>query len=95
MVRLQPLTFLAACGRVLAALVRGYPVLTPLDVADDRLHECHRRARVCYDPESGQCKMCSCYVTMKTVLATEKCPFGHWGRWFPWTRGTPKRKMKQ
>lgn len=93
MVRWQPITFFRALGNALVALMSGNPVLVPLDVADERLSECEKRAKVCYDPESGQCKMCSCYVTVKTLLATEKCPFGYWQRWFPWTRSPRKRKI--
>lgn len=74
---------------------RREPVIAPEEVVDYRLEECQRRDKVCYDGESGQCKLCSCYVAVKTILATEKCPLGVWGRWFPWTRGPRKRKITQ
>lgn len=95
MVPLKPRLFFAACGRVFWSLITGGPVFAPQDVADDRMTECERRNRSCYDGETGQCKMCSCFVAIKTSLATEKCPLGVWGRWFPWTRGLRKRKITQ
>ena len=75
------------------ALMSGNPIFVPEEVADERLHECERRKMACFDAETGQCKLCSCYVAVKTILATEKCPLGHWQRWFPWTRSRHKRKI--
>ena len=40
------------------------------------------RCLVCPHYENGQCQVCTCYVPMKIILATESCPKGQWGEYF-------------
>lgn len=55
---------------------RGKPLTVSQETVDIRLRTCHE----CdfFDPNFGQCKVCSCIVSLKAQLATEKCPKGRW-----------------
>ncbi len=56
----------------LHALVQFFkrPELAPKSVQDKRYERC----RTCPQNDSGQCQICSCYIPIKIMLATEKCP---------------------
>jgi hypothetical protein len=50
-------------------------------IVSGRIHA--RRRRLCKrcfwrDPKSDQCMKCSCFLSLKTELTTEKCPLGKW-----------------
>jgi len=30
------------------------------------------------DPQTDQCRKCSCFLVLKTQLSTEKCPLDRW-----------------
>jgi hypothetical protein len=30
------------------------------------------------DPQSDQCRLCTCFLALKTQLSTEKCPVDRW-----------------
>lgn len=67
-----------AFAKVVQQIVRG-----PLTVSDEvrahRLVECIR----CSHFDGSQCKVCTCFVELKTRVSTERCPIG---RWDPSTR---------
>lgn len=67
-------------ARAFRALFRRAPVLAPPRVAQERLTLCRLQDGDCYDAWSRQCKVCSCFVAVKTALATEECPRGLWKR---------------
>lgn len=81
-----------AFGRVLWALVCFRPLLVSEEVAEQRLTIC----RGCEHLRDGQCKVCSCYVGIKTLLASEACPKKKWKKIFVWSvlRGIFKRDAK-
>jgi hypothetical protein len=58
------------------AKFRGYQVLAPLKDQLGREITC----RCCEFFSEGQCNKCGCLIMAKTMLATEKCPVGKWGR---------------
>jgi hypothetical protein len=65
----------AAC-RVVRAKVRGESVLLDQSSVDARLAACAACPE--YDAEAGQCKVCTCLVSLKSQLATERCPRHRW-----------------
>jgi hypothetical protein len=72
--------FCAAIARFSKALATGQPILVKPGVERERLNECKKRDGDCYEAWSGQCQVCTCFIGVKTLLATEKCPRGHWKR---------------
>lgn len=72
--------------RALAAFVRAlfqrqHPALADSAVTSARLERCEA---CCYfDTAHRQCRLCTCFVDVKTLLATESCP-GY--RWHPQTK---------
>lgn len=57
------------------AVMQGVPDLSPEEV-EARLALC----RVCefYRDDDGRCSKCGCFMEIKTVLRTSKCPVGTW-----------------
>jgi hypothetical protein len=68
-------------SRALAQLVRtlfsAQPALADSDVALTRLERCEACRH--YAARERQCRLCTCYVDVKTLLASEKCPDKRWG----------------
>lgn len=52
------------------------PLIVSQEMVDMRTRICHGCKH--YDPQSGQCKVCTCVISLKAQLATEKCPKGKW-----------------
>jgi hypothetical protein len=72
----SPITFFQAIWRAAASWLGGQGAL-----ADDVLRR--QRANECafceeYDPETAQCMVCTCFVSLKVALKSEKCPRGYW-----------------
>jgi hypothetical protein len=67
-----------AAGRLTKALLTGRRGLVDSIEARERLDECHSRKNSCFDADSGRCRVCRCFVEVKTRLATETCPKGYW-----------------
>lgn len=63
-----------ALGRVLRRLFSEEPVFVPPKVADQRLSVCNG----CALNSGGVCTACRCVLSVKTLLATEKCPTNKW-----------------
>ena len=82
----SPFRVFAALCRTLYAKTRGYEILAPPAVEADRLSQCFPCEQ--YDEPNEQCKICTCLVRAKALLATEKCPIGKWNR--VWLHKTPK-----
>lgn len=57
------------------ARLRGFRTLTTPWEAECRLNICHQCPEL---TESGQCRVCACFVESKTLLAPENCPLGKW-----------------
>lgn len=39
----------------------------------------------CPKNDAGWCKVCTCYIPLKTEFSTEECPLGHWRKKLtPW-----------
>lgn len=72
----NPFRAVAALWRAVRAYFRKEEVFVTQEVADNRMQvclECPER-----DPDLNQCKRCSCFLALKTEMATEKCPLGKW-----------------
>jgi hypothetical protein len=81
----NPFRFVAAMSRAAWCWLRGYRVLTTEQEEAFRWMQC----RVCPsrvdgdDTEpgvTGQCELCSCFLSGKLALTMEKCPDRRWGR---------------
>jgi len=70
--------FVVAMLRVWRAWVRSEEIAAPQWVAEDRRRRCHLQDGVCYLKEVDQCLECSCFVKLKSLLATEDCPRKLW-----------------
>ena len=68
---------LAAIARFALALFSRQPALADSDVALSRLERCEACRH--YAVRERQCRLCTCYVDVKTLLASEKCPDKRWG----------------
>lgn len=77
----NPLKFSAAMLRLLWAFITRRPVLVSPQLCDERSTIC-RTDCPHYDPDSDQCKLCTCFISFKTMLATERCPVGRWKRFW-------------
>lgn len=77
------LRFGKAVGRFVVGLAcGGKQAIASTQKRKKRLGVCE----VCpdLDPEMRQCKTCTCFVDLKTFMATEACPKGKWGREYLW-----------
>lgn len=88
----NPWTAALAAGRALWGFFSGKNILASETVVEERLQQCE--SCLFFDPEFRQCNKCSCFVDVKSQLATETCPEG---RWKPvqltktWARGLLKQ----
>ena len=53
---------------------RDQPVLVEPEEQNRRLSLC----RSCPRLSGSQCAVCTCFVEVKTLLTTERCPLGKW-----------------
>jgi hypothetical protein len=69
---------LSSLWRTLVALVKRRPIFAEKIEVDFRRRVC----KVCphYSESLGQCKVCTCFVSAKTLLSTESCPKGFWNK---------------
>jgi len=74
--RYDILEFLRAVGRAVWWFVVGDPVIAPPDVVQHRRNICG----ACIFNDDDQCEKCTCLIRPKTLLLSEKCPIGSWGR---------------
>ena len=75
-----------AFARMVGALLRRRALLVNQSVYTHRIGVCHYYVGDCFELKSGQCKDCTCFVHVKALFATEKCPRRHWGTTFLKTR---------
>lgn len=74
----SPIKFVAALLRVAGAVFRREDVFVPNWVMTGRQKICHENDGKCYVAEIDQCQECTCFVGLKSTLATEKCPKKFW-----------------
>jgi len=72
----SPFHLLAALWRALVNRLRGRKVVADKVLQWQRQVSCY--SCVEYDPETTQCVVCSCFVPLKVMLTSEKCPLGRW-----------------
>ena len=72
----SPFRFLWAVWRSSLALVRRKPVFVNDLLRDLRKKACARCEA--FDPQTRQCKVCTCFVDIKVLLSSETCPKGRW-----------------
>lgn len=72
----NPFKFVAAMARVARLFILGEDIFAPVWMAKYRARVC----RSCAFYEAGQCSKCTCFVGLKSILRSESCPIGHWGR---------------
>jgi hypothetical protein len=65
-----------AAARAARAVMKRAPLTVSQETVDLRTKICHKCEF--FDPNFGQCKVCSCIISLKAQLATEKCPKGKW-----------------
>ena len=56
--------------RTVRYLFSGAPVMAPNEVFRERLDICNS----CPKNLQGQCQVCTCFISIKTLFAGEKCP---------------------
>ena len=63
--------------RILRQLfLRPESVIVAPDLADTRTILCETCPS--FEPASRQCRECTCFVDVKVLLSTEKCPIQRW-----------------
>ena len=70
----SPIILLTALWRVIKQKFHGDIVILPPHMIDIRLEACS----MCYRNYDGQCLECACFISIKSLLKTEKCPIGRW-----------------
>lgn len=65
-----------AVARVAKAVVQRTPVAVSQQTVDLRTKIC--RGCSFYNPALDQCNVCTCFISVKAQLSTEKCPKGKW-----------------
>lgn len=80
---LSPFRLALAAIRVAYAKARGFRILATDAEQDDRLYVCSDCDEL---TNNGDCRVCGCDVTAKTMLATEQCPRKYWLRIWSKTR---------
>lgn len=73
----QVASALGAGGRFLAA---GLPMV-PGDVFADRMATCQACGH--YDAPENRCNSCGCFLKVKALLGSERCPIGKWLEYAP------------
>lgn len=71
----HPGRFVLALVRTSKRLLLGDDVLASEWTKMMRRQACRRCPQLV---DSGQCRKCSCFVSLKTILAGEKCPLNKW-----------------
>ena len=75
----NPFRFLASICFSLWGRLRGYEILATTAETKERLGKCYE----CEYIEGGwepQCKICTCFIDAKAMLALEQCPKKKWLR---------------
>lgn len=57
-------------------LLQRKPVIAPKIIVAYRRSKCEP----CKFRDHGQCRLCSCFIEVKTLMASESCPDGRWGK---------------
>lgn len=65
---------IAAIRRIIRRLRAGQRITASDEVVDMRRAICW----ACPSRDVNQCVECTCFIDLKTRLASEKCPLGHW-----------------
>ena len=65
-----------AMGRVVVNVVKGEALLVSNETLAAREAVCKQCPR--REVETNRCLECTCYLSMKTQLTSEKCPLGKW-----------------
>lgn len=63
-----------AAVRVAKAVVTKKPLFVSEDLVARRLAACE----ACPHLDGDQCRLCTCFVDIKAMLATERCPDDRW-----------------
>jgi len=72
----NPFRAVGALWRVIKALFRKKDVFVSQEESDRRWEICNSCDE--QDKDLKQCKVCTCYLSLKNELATEKCPLRKW-----------------
>jgi hypothetical protein len=72
----NPFRAAAALYRAVKTYFRGDRLVVAGRVRDRRRRLCNK----CFwrDPQSDQCRKCTCFLALKVELTTEKCPIDRW-----------------
>jgi hypothetical protein len=72
----NPFRALAALFRVVRAYWLGDETFVSGRILQFRRQKCN----MCFhrDAETDQCRLCTCFLSLKTQLSTEKCPLTKW-----------------
>lgn len=72
----NPFYAIRAFYRAVKAYWRGDRLIVSGRTAQKRRGLCNK----CFwrDPQTNQCRKCSCFLALKTELTTESCPLGKW-----------------
>lgn len=73
--RSVPNLFAAVRRAVRSLFVREAMVLATPEVVRERTERCYG----CLHRVTNQCQLCTCVVSLKTMMAPESCPAGRWG----------------
>jgi len=75
---LSPFRAIAASIRLSWWKLRGFRIFVTEDEELERLAICYECES--FVPETEQCAVCTCWVNLKTKLASEQCPKRKWLR---------------
>ena len=65
-----------AAARAARAVVTRSPLTVSQEMVDLRTKICH--GCEFFDARVGQCQVCTCIISLKAQLATERCPKSKW-----------------
>lgn len=56
--------------RTVRHVLQGRPAIAPPDIRAERYETCLR----CPQNIDGQCRVCTCFISVKVLLSSESCP---------------------
>ena len=78
MIMPNPFKAALAFWRFAFNLVVDRPLFVSPEAAIGRRVVCEAHSGECFEPQSRQCRDCTCFVDLKSLLVTERCPRGLW-----------------
>lgn len=66
----SPVRLAKSIFRTVRYVLQGRPAIVPPDIRAERYELC----QACPSNSGGQCRICTCFVSVKVILSSETCP---------------------